>query len=63
MAHYVSHGGIGPFQPMNANFGIVTPLDRKVKGGKAVRNEALSARALSLIDEKIRAMEAERKGS
>ena len=50
MAYYVSHGGIGPFQPMNANFGIVPPLDRKVKGGKSVRNEALSARALEIIE-------------
>ena len=49
MAHYVSHGGVGSFQPMNANFGIVPPLAVKVKGGKAVRNEALSARALEQI--------------
>ena len=29
------------FQPMNANFGIVEPLGVRVKGGKAVKNEAL----------------------
>ena len=33
------------FQPMNANFGILTPLDRKVKGKKN-RYEALSERSL-----------------
>ncbi len=49
MANYVSEGGIGAFSPMNANFGIVPPPDRKVRGGKAVRNEALSARALEAI--------------
>jgi methylenetetrahydrofolate--tRNA-(uracil-5-)-methyltransferase len=51
MASYVSTGGMGDFIPMNANFGIVTRLEKKVKGGKAVRNEALSARALELLAE------------
>ena len=50
MAAYVSTGGMGDFIPMNANFGIVPRLDKKVKGGKAVRNEALSARSLALLD-------------
>ena len=50
MANYVSEGGIGDFTPMNANFGIVPPLDHKVRGGKAVRNEAISARALEALD-------------
>ena len=50
LGHYVSEGGTSDFQPMNANFGIVAPLDRKVKGGKKFRNEALAERALSLID-------------
>ena len=47
MASYVSTGG---FVPMNANFGIVPPLDTRVKGGKKVRNEALAARSLAAID-------------
>ena len=51
MASYVSHGGIGAFQPMNANFGIVPRLETKVRGGKMVRNEAISARSLALLDE------------
>ncbi len=50
MAYYVSHGGIGSFVPMNANFGIVEPLPVRVKGGKAAKNEALSKRALEEID-------------
>ena len=49
MAHYVSRGSASAFQPMNANFGIIAPLDRKVKGGKKVRNEAYSERALEII--------------
>ena len=51
MAAYVSDRDVVNFQPMNANFGIIAPLERKVKGGKTARNEALSERALSLIDE------------
>ena len=51
MAHYVSEGGVGDFSPMNANFGIVPPLDKKIRGGKAARNEALSARSLELIEQ------------
>jgi methylenetetrahydrofolate--tRNA-(uracil-5-)-methyltransferase len=51
MAHYVSGGGLGAFQPMNANFGIIAPLDRKVKGGKKLRNEAYSERSLALLEE------------
>jgi methylenetetrahydrofolate--tRNA-(uracil-5-)-methyltransferase len=50
MANYVAHGGIADFVPMNANFGIVERLDHKVRGGKAVRNEAVSARALETLD-------------
>ena len=49
MAHYVSHGDKTLFQPMNANFGVMPPLGFKVKGGKRVRNEAMSRRALEEI--------------
>ena len=50
LAYYVSHGGISSqFQPMNANFGIIAPFDKKVKGGKKVRNEAYSQRSLEII--------------
>ena len=51
MANYVSHGGVGAFSPMNANFGIVPPLAARVRGGKSVRNEAISARALGALAE------------
>ena len=51
MAGYVSHGGVGDFVPMNANFGIVNPLGYRVKGGKAAKNEKLAERALAIIDE------------
>ena len=50
MANYVSRGGIGDFTPMNANFGIVPLPEKKIKGGKLARNEALAARSLAWID-------------
>lgn len=51
LSHFVNNGGFsGNFQPMNANFGIVAPLDYKVKGGKKARNEEIAKRALSTIE-------------
>ncbi len=50
LAHYVSEGGVSStFQPMNANFGIIAPLDKKIKGGKKYRNEAYAKRSLEII--------------
>ncbi len=51
LAHYVSDENVQNFQPMNANFGIIAPLDKKVKGGKTARNEAYSQRSLEYIKE------------
>ncbi|MBE6656206.1 MAG: methylenetetrahydrofolate--tRNA-(uracil(54)-C(5))-methyltransferase (FADH(2)-oxidizing) TrmFO [Ruminococcaceae bacterium] len=51
MANYVSVGSTTDFQPMNANFGIIAPLDKKVKGGKAARNDAYAARSLACVKE------------
>ena len=51
LAHYVSEGGVSSsFQPMNANFGIIAPFEKKIKGGKKNRNEAYAARSLSIIE-------------
>lgn len=50
MAAYVSRGGVGKFVPMNANFGIIQSLEKRVKGGKVAKNEALAARSLEEID-------------
>ena len=52
LASYVSEGGISSsFQPMNANFGIIAPFEKKIKGGKRVRNEAYAERSLAIIKE------------
>lgn len=49
MADYISRGGMGKFVPMNANFGIVQPLDYRVKGGKSAKNEKIAERALETV--------------
>ena len=46
---YVSNASVGVFQPMNINFGIIPPLDHRVKG-KRNKNAELSARSLEIID-------------
>lgn len=52
LAEYVHKGGMSSsFQPMNANFGIIKPFDKKIKGGKKCRNEAYAARSLETIKE------------
>ena len=52
LAHYISSGAANiDFQPMNINFGIISKLDTRVRG-KRNRNEALSRRALEIIDRK-----------
>ena len=47
---YVSNESVGAFQPMNINFGIIPPLDHRVKG-KRNKNAELSARSLQIIDQ------------
>lgn len=46
---YVSNETIAQFQPMNINFGIIPPLDHRVKG-KRNKNAELSQRSLAIID-------------
>jgi methylenetetrahydrofolate--tRNA-(uracil-5-)-methyltransferase len=46
------------FQPMNANFGILDPMDKKIRT-KKLRYEALSARALKKLDGLIEALNSE----
>ena len=47
---YISNQSIAAFQPMNINFGIMPPLDHRVKG-KRNKNAELSARSLAIIEE------------
>ena len=53
LAHYVSEGGVSSsFQPMNANFGVIAPFDKKIKGGKKARNAAYTERSSAIISER-----------
>ena len=36
MAYYISHAKMKNFQPMNANFGLLPSLDRRIKDKKNV---------------------------
>ena len=49
---YVSNGSVGDFQPMNINFGIIPPLDHRVKG-KRNKNAELSRRSLDILSQTI----------
>lgn len=49
LANYISEGSCGRFQPMNVNFGIIEPLDIRIKV-KSERYEAISARALDRLN-------------
>ena len=46
---YISNRSVTAFQPMNINFGIMPPLDHRVKG-KRNKNAELSARSLAVIE-------------
>jgi methylenetetrahydrofolate--tRNA-(uracil-5-)-methyltransferase len=49
LALYVSDETVERFQPMNINFGIITPLDHRVKG-KRNKNAEISQRSLSILE-------------
>ena len=49
LAHYVSDGTVVSFQPMNVNFGIIAPLEQRVRG-KANKNLAIANRSLAHLE-------------
>ena len=49
LSQYVSGGSVGDFQPMNVNFGIISPLGCRVKG-KRNKNAEISKRSLEIIE-------------
>lgn len=51
LAAYVSNGSIAKFQPMNVNFGIMKPLEERIRK-KAEKNLKISQRALEIIRQK-----------
>ena len=49
LALYISNESVTQFQPMNINFGIIPPLDHRVKG-KRNKNAELSQRSLEILE-------------
>ena len=50
LGHYVSDPSIVHFQPMNVNYGILSPLGYRVKG-KANKNLAIANRGLEVLEQ------------
>ncbi|MEK3734560.1 MULTISPECIES: FADH(2)-oxidizing methylenetetrahydrofolate--tRNA-(uracil(54)-C(5))-methyltransferase TrmFO [Paenibacillus] len=48
MAYYITHADPDNFQPMNANFGLLPQLEKRIRNKKE-KNEALANRALDQI--------------
>ena len=48
LAHHVAHA-VGDFQPMNANFGLIEPYEKRIRN-KQERYGAISARSLNFIE-------------
>ena len=51
---YISDTSVTNFQPMNVNFSILTPLERRIKP-KSAKNLAISQRSLAIIDQMVQA--------
>ena len=49
LASYISDTSVTNFQPMNVNFGIIAPLNERIKG-KANKNLAIANRALAHLE-------------
>lgn len=50
LAHYISNPSVSNFQPMNVNFGIMAPLEERIKN-KQERNRRISERSLEIINQ------------
>ncbi|MDF2724132.1 MAG: trmFO, partial [Paenibacillus sp.] len=48
MANYITSADAKHFQPMNANFGLLPPLEQKIRDKKK-KNDMLAERALETI--------------
>lgn len=53
LQHYISNGTVSDFQPMNANYGIVEPLETHVKT-KKLKYEIMAQRSIDKMKEIIR---------
>jgi methylenetetrahydrofolate--tRNA-(uracil-5-)-methyltransferase len=51
LCHYITHADLKDFQPMKANFGILSPLTFEKKPGKRERGQRYADRALLTLKE------------
>lgn len=51
LAHYVTEGGLGEFQPMNCNFGLLPPVDRISRESKVDRKNRQCKVARATFDQ------------
>jgi methylenetetrahydrofolate--tRNA-(uracil-5-)-methyltransferase len=56
LAHYITHTSADNFQPMNATFGLLPPLEKKIRN-KREKNEMISERALNALSDFVAANE------
>ena len=52
LARYISDGSVSNFQPMGASFGLLPPLDERIRD-KKLRYEALAERGLGVLNKQI----------
>lgn len=50
LAHYITHTSADHFQPMNATFGLLPPLQERIRDKRA-KNEKISERALAALQQ------------
>ena len=52
LTHYITFEEHNSFQPINSNWGILSPieLDKKIKKNKKLKNELLAKRALEILN-------------
>lgn len=55
LCHYISHFEGKNFQPMNVNFGLIPPLEKRVP--KKEKNQKLAERALEMLEKAMKEME------
>jgi methylenetetrahydrofolate--tRNA-(uracil-5-)-methyltransferase len=50
LCHYITQADPTHFQPMNINFGLLPPLEHKIKD-KKLKNRAIAERALTALEQ------------
>lgn len=58
LAHYVTQGGLGDFQPMNCNFGLLPPLDRMKRESKQEKKDRQCSAARAAFAEWLKSVDA-----